>query len=246
MQTDLLRPYRRELRAEVLAQGRRNTFTEMSQALLAALGPLKDPLDMILVVNSVPDADPRRSPSCHLTDVAPGDALAFNLSDQGAAGPFTALRLVTEYAKVSGFRHALVVVLDQRTFPYDVTGADGVPEHDCAVGLLLGPTGPAGEPAVHQRADVAPEEVPAHLNAEGETSAVLVAGEGIEPDWIAPGRFTEVIWAPEGRPCTGPWSALAASLPRLAARGPDHLVVADYDRAQRYLCLSSMDLEEAL
>ncbi|MDL4774217.1 MULTISPECIES: hypothetical protein [Thermomonosporaceae] len=246
MQADLTRPYQMEFRPGLLARGRRNTFTEMSQALLEALQPFEGPLDMILVVNSVPDADPRRSPSCYLADAAPGDALAFNVSDQGTAGPFTALRLVTEYARADAFRHALVVILDQRSFPYDTAGADGVPDHDSAVGLVLGPTGPAGEPTTRQRTDVSPGEVPALLNAGGGTSVVLVAGEGIEPDWIVPGRFAEVIRAPEGRPCTGPWSALADALPRLATSGRKRLVVADYDRVQRYLCLSTMELEEDL
>jgi len=222
----------------------------MTQELLADLPPLQEPLDLVLVAHTVPDADPRRSPSCHLADVLPGDPLAFNLSDQGTAAGFTALRLVSEYAAADAFRRALVVLLDQRTFPYDTTGARDVPLEDCAVALLFGPEGHAGEPVTRQLTGVAPDEVRSTLEAvlnEPDGGGVgrpvtLITGQGLDAERFGPG--IDVRPAPPGRPCTGPWSALADLLPELDGAGPRRLVVAEYDSALRYLCMSTLDLEE--
>lgn len=250
MQADLVRPYSVEFRPELLERGERNTFIEMTQQLLADLPPLEEPLDLVLVANTVPDADPRRSPSCYLADVLPGDPLAFNLSDQGTAAGFTALRLVSEYAHADAFRHALVVLLDQRTFLYDTAGARDVPRQDCAVALLLGPEGSAGEPVTRQLAGVAPEEVRTTLDAvltelDGGGAGrplTLITGQGLDAERFGPGF--DVRPAPPGRPCTGPWSALADVIPEFAGDGPRRLVVAEYDSALRYLCVSTLDLGE--
>ncbi|MFF4249659.1 hypothetical protein ACFY1L_00400 [Streptomyces sp. NPDC001663] len=250
MQADLVRPYPVEFRPELLERGERNTFIEMTQELLADLPPLEEPLDLVLVAHTVPDADPRRSTSCHLADVLPGDPLAFNLSDQGTAAGFTALRLVSEYAAADAFRHALVVLLDQRTFLYDTAGARDVPRQDCAVALLFGPEGRAGEPVTRQLADVAPDEVRTTLDAvlnepDGDGAGrpiTLITGQGLDAERFGPG--IDVRPAPPGRPCTGPWSALADVLPEFAGDGPRRLVVAEYDSTLRYLCISTLDLEE--
>nr|WSZ15773.1 hypothetical protein OH837_21825 [Streptomyces canus] len=250
MQADLVRPYPVEFRPELLERGERNTFLEMTQDLLADLPPLQEPLDLVLVAHTVPDADPRRSPSCHLADVLPGDPLAFTLSDQGTAAGFTALRLVSEYATADAFRRALVVLLDQRTFLYDTTGARDVPLQDCAVALLLGPEGRAGEPVTRQLAGVAPDEVRSTLEAvlnepDGAGAGrpvTLVTGQGLDAEQF--GSAIDVRSAPPGRPCTGPWSALADVLPECEGAGPRRLVVAEYDSTLRYLCTSTLDLEE--
>ncbi|KKD02423.1 hypothetical protein [Streptomyces sp. WM6386] len=249
MQADLVRPYPVEFRPELLERGERNTFIEMTQELLADLPPLEEPLDLVLVAHTAPDADPRRSTSCFLADALPGDPLAFNLSDQGTAAGFTALRLVSEYADADVFRHALVVLLDQRTFLYDTVGAHDVPRQDCAVALLFGPEGRAGEPVTRQLAGVAPEEVrstlDAVLNEPGGGAGrplPLIPGQGPDAEEFGPGF--DVRPAPPGRPCTGPWTALADVLPEFAGDGPRRLVVAEYDSTLRYLCVSTLDLEE--
>ncbi|MER6187250.1 hypothetical protein [Streptomyces sp. NPDC001652] len=250
MQADLVRPYSVEFRPERLERGERNTFVEMTQELLAGLPPLEEPLDLVLVAHTAPDADPRRSTSCYLADALPGDPLAFNLSDQGTAAGFTALRLVSEYADADAFRRALVVLLDQRTFLYDTPGAHDVPGQDCAVALLFGPEGGAGEPATRQLAGVAPQEVRATLDAvlngpDGDGAGLpvtLITGQGLDAEDFGPGF--DVRPAPPGRPCTGPWSTLADVLPEYAGDGPRRLVVAEYDSTLRYLCVSTLGLGE--
>jgi hypothetical protein len=250
LQADLVRPYPVEYRPELLERGERNTFIEMTQQLLADLPPLEEPLDLVLVANTAPDADPRRSPSCYLADVLPGDPLAFNLSDQGTAVGFTALRLVSEYAAADAFRRALVVLLDQRTFLFDTAGARDVPRQDRAVALLFGPEGRAGEPVTRQAADVAPDEVHATLGAvlnepDGGGAGrpiTLITGQGLDAERFGPG--IDVRPAPPGLPCTGPWSALADVLPEFAGSGPRRMVVAEYDSTLRYLSTTTLDLEE--
>lgn len=253
LQADLVRPYPMEFRPELLERGERNTFIEMTQELLADLPPLEAPLDLVLVAHTAPDADPRRSTSCYLADVLPGDPLAFNLSDQGTAAGFTALRLVSEYAAADAFRHALIVLLDQRTFLYDTAGARDVPRQDCAVALLFGPEGfegHAGEPVTRQLAGVAPDEVRTALDAVlnephgggADRPLTLITGPGLDAERFGPG--IDVRPAPPGRPCTGPWSTLADVLPEFAGDGPRRLVVAEYDSTLRYLCVSTLDLGE--
>ena len=251
MQADLVRPYPVEFRPELLERGERNTFLEMTQELLADLPPLEEPLDLVLVAHTAPDADPRRSTSCYLADVLPGDPLAFNLSDQGTAVGFTALRLVSEYATADAFRHALVVLLDQRAFLYDTSGARDVPSQDCAVALLFGPEGfegSAGEPVTRQLTGVAPHEARTALDAVlneqrgGGRPVTLITGQGLAAEQFGP--RLDVRPALPGRPCTGPWSALADVLPEFAGDGPRRLVVAEYDSTLRYLCTSTLDLEE--
>lgn len=247
LQADLVRPYPVEYRPELLERGERNTFIEMTQQLLADLPPLEEPLDLVLVANTAPDADPRRSPSCYLADVLPGDPLAFNLSDQGTAVGFTALRLVSEYAAADAFRRALVVLLDQRTFLFDTAGARDVPRQDRAVALLFGPEGRAGGPVTRQLADVAPDEVHATLGAvlnepDGGLPITLITGQGLDAERFGPG--IDVRPAPPGLPCTGPWSALADVLPEFAGSGPRRMVVAEYDSTLRYLSTTTLDLEE--
>ncbi|WP_433331294.1 hypothetical protein [Spirillospora sp. CA-294931] len=242
MQADLARPYSLDFVAELFEHGVRNTFTEMTEELLAELLPM-DPPDLVLVANTVPDADPRRSPSCYLAEAVPGDPLSFNLSDQGVAAGFTALRLVAEYGRADAFGRALVVLLDQRTFLYDTTGADHVPLHDSVVGLVFGPEGDAGEPVTRQLTEVAPEAVGEALAALlAGPPATVIAGPGIDPGALGPGHDVRPV--PEGRPCTGPWSALGDALPGLREDGARRVAVADYDSTLRYLCVSTMDLEE--
>jgi hypothetical protein len=81
-------------RADRYAAGLRNPFTTMAETLLADVLPASAsasgaaPIRLILLAHSTPDADPRRVTACHLADIAPGDPLAFAVSDQGTAAPF--------------------------------------------------------------------------------------------------------------------------------------------------------------
>ncbi|MFI0367308.1 hypothetical protein ACH35V_05480 [Actinomadura sp. 1N219] len=250
MQSDLARPYGVAYLPDRLKSGRRNTYTEMTQALLADLGEPGGPVDLVLVANSAPDADPRRSPSCFLTEALPGDALAFNVSDQGPTTGFTALRLAEQYARDDGFRRVLLVLVDQRTFLYDTEGAAGVPLHDSAVALLFDDTGAAGGFQTRRFTGVTPGQVGALLDEAiagpphtGDLPLTLITGADLDATRLdAHGRPIDVRRAEPGRPCTGPWRELAEALPDLASSGPRRVVVADHDPVLHYLCVATATL----
>jgi hypothetical protein len=70
-----------------------------------------------------------------------------------------------------------------------------------------------------------------------------VVGCGISPGHELP-EGHRVVRAPAGLPCTGVWSALAAGLPDWSVSG-GRVVVADYDRALRYLNLCVVDTHDS-
>lgn len=114
--------------------------------------------------------------------------------------------------------------------------------------LLFGPEGRAGEPVTRQLAGVAQDDVRPTLEAvlnepdAGGRSVTLVTGQGLDTERFGPD--VDVRPASPGRPCTGPWSALADVLPECEGAGPRRLVVADYDSTLRYLCISTLDVGE--
>jgi hypothetical protein len=54
----------------------------------------------------------------------------------------------------------------------------------------------------------------------------------------------EVLVPPPGQPYTGVWWELAAGLPRWTAGGR-RVLLADYDKTLRYLCVCVIDVEAA-
>ncbi|MFG2020712.1 hypothetical protein [Actinomadura geliboluensis] len=248
-QADLALPYGVPFDPGVLVGATRNTFTGMVQDVLPSLPPFAGAMDMVLVVNVGPDSVPRRSPSCFLADALPGDPLAFTISDQGVAAAFTGLQAAAEYTRAAAFQNVLVVMLDQRLLLHTAAGLDDAPAADAVVALLLGPDGPASAPSAARLNGVPPERVRAEIEAllerepPGAARTTLITGHGIHPVRdVPPGA--DVLRAPPGRPCTGPWALLAEVLPGLAADGDPHrLIIADYDRALGYLCAATIDVE---
>lgn len=216
---DMLAPYGIGYDADRLAAGNQNTFTDLSDALVAALAPIGE-LDLVVIAHAVSDCDPRRCTAGQLSEVLPGNPLIFAISDQGPLAPFTALRAVQGY----GLRRSLVIILDQSTAPYDEPAlADFTDDH--AVGLLLGEHGRTlpGAPRlreVAQYADLSPDEardaLAAHANATGGTGT-LVLGPQLDP----PPGPRPVVRVPRDRLCGAVWARLAGALPRA--------IVADYD-----------------
>lgn len=223
---------------DVLADPDLSCYSEMAAALLDALGLTGD-LDVIVAAHAVPDLDIGRFVGSTLTELAAGDALPFAIADQGLATMFTALRVAGEYARVGHVRQLLVVLLDQTVLPYEtVLGDAAQPLHTTGVALLLeqAPVGPGL--SVRVLADVGEDEV-AGLLADllpglRTPGCTVVVGDGIDVKRDLPEGFDSVVTAGPGRPATGLWWAL----------GDDHdgsLVLADYDRSLRYLCLATVD-----
>jgi hypothetical protein len=197
-----------------------HSYGEMAAALLPA-----EPVDALVLAYDIPDIDPGRATATYLSHLCPGGPMAFAVSDQGRAGAHTALRLLRDYARSGTYERALLIVAEQTSLPYDPGVPVEVPAAHCAVAVHLGPsTLPAAEPRILP--GVALPDVAQALGDLGGATVVL-GGHLAELDVKA----DTVVLADPAQPMTGVWEVLAA------LEGP--VVLADYDPALRYLCVSS-------
>jgi hypothetical protein len=228
--TDL---YDRPLRPGYLST-RRNSYAEMAEAVVPELEPLPAAVDLFALATAVPDADLIRSPTSLLTELLPGNPFPLGVTDQGVIAPFTALKILSAY----GASNCLLMVMDQRSLPYDVAGTEEiVPLQDCAAGLMFTDGGEmAAGFEVRHWTDVPPERVAGLVAAELGGHTALVAGRGLAA--TLSDEFEDIRVAPPGLPCTGVWVALAAALPEWPDR---RVAVADYDRMLRNLSVCTLD-----
>jgi hypothetical protein len=230
---DLLRPY--GLAAPRDSGHDAQSYGEMGEALLRETVPDDEPVDLLVLAWSVPDARPGRSTATYLSLVCPGNPLSFAICDQGPAAAFTALRLVAGYLDRGDAGRAVVLVLEQSTLPYRPVAPVPLPERHAAVAIHCGRSGAARLDSVRVHADVAPESAGALLREEladlpGRPAVVPGGGLGV-PDGY------RVRSAAPGQPDTGVWWALADALAEDPGAGA---LVACYDPALRYLCLAAI------
>jgi 4-hydroxymandelate oxidase len=195
--------------------------------------------------------------------------MAFAVYDQGAAAPFTGLRLMREYLRSGDCRRALLVVVEQEAVHYRLPSPAAVPSRNIAVALLCGSEGPGALDTLRLRAGVQPGGVGELLAKEiadlsaGREEVTLIAGNGLgslaafdagsfdtgsfDAGSFDTGAFDtvdEVIVAPPGQPCTGTWWELAGGLRAWGASGR-RVLLADYEPMLGYLCVSAFDVEAA-
>jgi len=115
---DLVRPYGFTLRDDLLARGSGHSYGEMGEALLGAVLPTGQPVDLIVLAFAMPDIWPERATASYLSHLCPGDPMAFAICDQGTAAAFTGLRLAREYARTDGCRRALLLIVEQAALHY--------------------------------------------------------------------------------------------------------------------------------
>lgn len=232
---------------DVVRTGRGNTFEGMGLALLSDLGEHGGDIDLLILAYSTPDLLPSKMTAPALAELFPGSPLVLAVTDQGRSAPFTALALARGYALRHGFRRALVMAFDQSLLPYATPQSDDQRiDGDGAVALLLeaGPDGSAGAGyQVRQTSGLAPERVPGELQRllvalAPEGSGLLLAGPGVDRDWVPPRAAASVRWAPAGYPCTALLGGLAERLP---AAGPGPVVLVEYDRALGDLSVCRID-----
>jgi hypothetical protein len=253
---DLVRPYGLALRDDLLARGSGHSYGEMAGALVGTAVPADQPVDLLMLAFAMPDVWPERATASYLSHVCPGDPMAFAICDQGAAAAFTGLRLAGEYARTDGCRRALLLIVEQATLHYEPAGPAAAPARHTAVALLCDGSGPARLETVRQHAGVPPAEAGALLAAElaglsaGRAGVTLVIGHelacltvgsgGPSTGEALSGTVDQVRIAPAGQPSTGVWWELAGELSAWAAGGR-LVLLAEYDQALRYLCLSAVD-----
>ncbi|MFF9158689.1 hypothetical protein ACF081_00395 [Streptomyces longwoodensis] len=149
-----------------LTGGARVSYHDMARVVVERLGAELAGVDLVVTVDASPDCRHQSFPACLLAAVLPGDPLVLGISEQGVAGPFTALRLAHDQLRAGLRRRALVLVVEQSTLP---PGSFAGPVEDVAVALLLD-AGPGPGPRL-ERPEVgvtgrgpgaAPAAVPGH------------------------------------------------------------------------------------
>lgn len=270
--TDLLHPYGLGLDAGALDEAASpvgRAYGEMAEALVRAVVPEGESVDLLVLAHAVPDITPGRATTTRLSHVCPGTPMAFAVSDQGAASAFTALRLVDAYARSGGLRRALLLVVEQDSLPYDPGVPVVVPAASRGVALLFGEPLPGERVATVSR-------VATHVLASDSPAAVLTAeladldepagtggldglgvtggpGDGSEKGTVIAILGATVVaaaahrwpaglrFADAGQPATGVWWDLAGELAEPSG-GPCRVVLADYDAGTHHLSLATVAL----
>jgi 4-hydroxymandelate oxidase len=246
---DMARPYGHVvppgLFGEPLSPALGQSYGEMGQALLGALVPADEPVDLLVLAFSVHDFWPGRATAAYLSHVCPGTPMSFAICDQGSAAAFTGLRIAREYAASAGCGRTLLIVVEQAALPY--AAAAPLPSRHRGVAMLYGESAERSARLLDVRqhaglaadgvADLAVAEL-AELSA-GHRDVRLVLSDALAAVWS--GRpVGGVRVTPPGQPSTGVWWELAGELAG-GAEGADLLVAADYDPDLRYLCLAAIE-----
>ncbi|WP_328917647.1 MULTISPECIES: hypothetical protein [unclassified Streptomyces] len=248
--TDLLRPYGLGLDPDAAALGGQS-YGEMGEALIRLAVPAGESVDLLVLAYSVPDITPGRATTTYLSHVCPGGPMAFAVSDQGAGGAFTALRLIRAYAEAGESRRALLLVVEQPSLPYDPGVPVAVPAGAYGVALLFGEPGPGERPVrlgpvtTHTRSDPAALATAlGTLDGTPEPVTAVVGASLAEQATALPG-VERVVTADAGRPGTGVWWELAGELteePADPSAAPGRLVLAEHDAGPRQLSLAAFDI----
>lgn len=251
---DMVRPYGLPLREDLLAAGAGQSYAQLAAALLPEV-VAGDPVDLLVLAFAIHDIRIGQATAVYLSSICPGGPLAFAICDQGAAAAFTGLRLIREYARAGDCRRAVLVVAEQSALHYQPAPVPGpparIPDRHAAVALVFdaAAAGPALT-SVRHHTQVEAAGVAGRLAAavtELGPEAIVVAGAGLTGGALAravgelPGN---VVTAPAGQPYTGAWWELAGGLPEWTDTGRP-VLLADYDPALRYLCLSTLDTSPA-
>lgn len=249
---DLTRPYGVALREDLFERGVGHTYAEMAEALIRDTVREDRPVDVLVLAYAVHDVRPGQSTALYLSDICPGRPLAFTVCDQGVAGPYTAVRIASEYVRGGDSMRALIVIAEQDALHYEPPTEPDVPlmlpdGHHAAVMLLEG-VGTPSVTSVREYAGTAPADVRgllaeqlADLTAATDPGRrVLLLGGGLSKDDADGLGVDRVIAAPTGQPCTGVWSELAQGHAEWAAQGA-LVTLADYDRQLRTLCLCTIE-----
>ncbi|WP_156186408.1 hypothetical protein [Cellulosimicrobium funkei] len=197
------------------------TMIRAARSALAERGLLDDVRLVVLVVTT-PDLQHERLLGGFVADLFDDRPYTFCVTEQGLAGPFTALRLAHEELAHGGPQgvglegDALVLVLEQCTLPPTATR---VPARDRVVALVVGHDG-AGRPVEALSVARAPRgprpaaeahDVAQEPGREASPDARrVVLGVDVDPGEVPDTDGVIVLHADPGAAATGVWEVLAA------------------------------------
>ncbi|MBD5785594.1 hypothetical protein IF650_05325 [Cellulosimicrobium terreum] len=223
---DLRYVYGHELDGDWLERGSGRDYPTMIAAAhraLVALDVLDDVRAVVLAV-TIPDLQHERLLGGYVADLFGGRPFTYSVTEQGLAGPFTALRLAHETLCETGGR-AVVLAFEQSTVP---PGTARLPARDRIVATVVRHGSDAGRPVLDldvrrvprtsaaDPVDLPPTPAGADLASTGAAavvgSGVVLAAEDLAPD---------VHRADPGACTTGVWETLAVQ----SAAEPDRAVV---------------------
>lgn len=146
--------YGQECDLSRVAAGWGNPYGSMAESVVAGLGLRRDEtdadqasepavdrgVDTAIIAYDGMDCGPREHLGCRLTEVICGRPRTFAVSGQGAAGPFTAMRIAAALVGSGSAGRVLVLMLEHGQVPLD--GGLPAPASDTAVGFVIGTRGP--------------------------------------------------------------------------------------------------------
>ncbi len=221
---DLRYVYGEDQPTDWLETGPGRDYPTMIRAARAALGDrgLLDDVRLVVLVVTTPDLQHERLLGGFVADLFDDRPYTFCVTEQGLAGPFTALRLAHEELAHGGPTgtglggDALVLVLEQCTLPPTATR---VPARDRVVALVVGHDG-AGRPvqalsvaraARGPRPAAAAHDVAQEPGREPSPDARrVVLGIDVDPGEVPDVDGGVVLHADPGAAATGVWEVLAA------------------------------------
>ncbi len=227
------------------------SYSEMATALIQRAVPAHESVDLLVLAYAIPDVNPGRNMAALLSGNCPGKPLAFGLSDQGVAAPFTALRLIRQYARTAGLRRALLLVVEQAALPYRASDNVAIPAGHTGVALLLGDcrhgpnsASPLRLGPIITRAGIREDAVEQELKTlcAQHTASTVILGPALS-HWaqhagaLASGGEGRVRVTQAAQPLTGLWWELAAEYDA-RADSPRSIALCDYDPVQGCLCLA--------
>lgn len=253
---DMARPYGVALREDLLERGVGHTYGEMAEELIRDSVGEDEPVDLLILAYAIHDVRPGRATALYLSQVCPGTPMAFTVCEQGIAAPYTAVRLASEYLRVGDSMRALIVIAEQSALHYEPIEQPEapvtLPDEHSAVAVLFEGVGTTGLSSVREHAGIAPDEVRDLLGAQladlgtGPGPRVLILGGGLSKYEIDADGFDvgQVVTAPPGRPCTGVWHELAQGYAQWSDQDA-RVILADYDRQLRTLCVCAIETSSA-
>ena len=207
---DLLAPFGVPFDEGLLRAGRNVSHQDLVDRLIEDDRVRSCAPELIIVSSALPDVHPFTTVASHLNMlVGGGTATSFGISEQGLAGPFTALRIATSFADAGRCQQALIAVVEQTTLPGRFPLVHDNALVDSGVLLVLGTSDGLRVAGVETAAD--PEQTTsrlAELAGKDPERTLLVLGP-----WVAESGLGERFNCQQADPgCYGTsvWLVLAA------------------------------------